>query len=182
MEKGQEKRERLARSKLWAEKKRVYIGSGRTETEYNCKATKVKRYDNRIKKLQDNRNFQTNQGRFLKNLDNKEERPNHRMLKTQQHFGIWNTKFEHKQDAEWIDKAKEKMPSEKQNTVKITKDDVKRKLKSMPDWKGAGPDKRHGFWVEFFRAVHEVLATVFNECIEEGWRGGGGGRGVRMVG
>ena len=40
--------------------------------------------------------------------------------------------MEHKQDAERIDKAKEKMPSEKQNTVKITKDDVKRKLKSMP--------------------------------------------------
>ena len=38
-------------------------------------------------------------------------------------------KVEHKQDAEWIDKAKEKMPSKKQNTVKITKDDVKRKLK-----------------------------------------------------
>ena len=38
-------------------------------------------------------------------------------------------------------RAKEKMPSEKKNTVKITKDDVKRKLKSMPDWKGARPDK-----------------------------------------
>ena len=33
MEKGQEKIKRQARSKLWAEKKRVYIGSGRTETE-----------------------------------------------------------------------------------------------------------------------------------------------------
>ena len=29
--------------------------------------------------------------------------------------------------------------------MKITKDDVKRKLKSMPDWKGAGPDKIQGF-------------------------------------
>ena len=32
MEKGLEKRERLARLKLWAEKKRVYIVSGGTET------------------------------------------------------------------------------------------------------------------------------------------------------
>ena len=40
------------------------------------------------------------------------------------------------------------MPSEKQNTVNITKDDVKRKLKSMPDWKGAGPDKIQGFWLK----------------------------------
>ena len=60
------------------------------------------------------------------------------------------------------------MPSEKQNTVKITKDDVKRKLKLMPDWKGAGPDKIQGFWLKSFTDVHRVLATVLNECIEVG--------------
>ena len=79
-----------------------------------------------------------------------------------------STKVEHKLDAEWNDKAKEKMPSEKQITVKITMDDVKRKLKSMPDSKGAGPDKIQGFWLKFFTAVHEVLATILNECIEVG--------------
>ena len=35
MERGQGNRKRLARSKAWAEKKRVYIGNGRTETENN---------------------------------------------------------------------------------------------------------------------------------------------------
>ena len=30
-------RERLAGSKVWAEKERVYTGNGRTETENNCK-------------------------------------------------------------------------------------------------------------------------------------------------
>ena len=60
------------------------------------------------------------------------------------------------------------MPSEKQNTVKITKDDVKIKLKSMPDWKEAGPDKIQGFCLKSFTAVHEVLATVLNECVEVG--------------
>ena len=60
------------------------------------------------------------------------------------------------------------MPSEKQNTVKISKDDVKRKIKTIPDWKGAGPDKIQGFWLKSFAAVHEVLATVLNECIEVG--------------
>ena len=60
------------------------------------------------------------------------------------------------------------MPFEEQNSVKITKDDVKRTLKSMPDWKGAGPDKIQGFWLKSFTAVHEVLATVLNECLEVG--------------
>ena len=58
--------------------------------------------------------------------------------------------YMHKQDGEWIDKEKEKIPSEKQNTVKITKDDVKRKLKSTSDWKGAVPDKIQSFWSKSF--------------------------------
>ena len=60
------------------------------------------------------------------------------------------------------------MPFEEQNSVKITKDDVKRKLKSMPDWKGAGPDKIQGFWLKSFTAVYEVLATVLTESLEVG--------------
>ena len=34
------------------------------------------------------------------------------------------------------------------------------------DWKGAGLDKMQGFWLKSFTTVHEVLATVLNECIE----------------
>ena len=37
MVKGQEKRESLARTKVSAEKKRVYIGHGKTETKNYCK-------------------------------------------------------------------------------------------------------------------------------------------------
>ena len=36
----------------------------------------------------------------------------------------------------------------------------------MPNWKGAGPDKV--FWLKSFAAVHDVLATVLNECLEVG--------------
>ena len=94
-----------------------------------AKATKVKQYDNRIKQFQDNRNFQTNRRRFFKNLEGKEERTKPPNAEDATSFWkkIWIAKVEHKlQDAGWIDKTKEKMPSEKQNTVKITKDDVKK--------------------------------------------------------
>ena len=43
--------------------------------------------------------------------------------------GILSTKVKHKRDVEWIDKVKEKMLSEKWNSVIISKDGVKRKLK-----------------------------------------------------
>ena len=135
-----------------------------------AKVTKVKRYDKRIKQFQDNRNFVTNHGRFFKNLQGKEERtkPANPEDPTAFRKGIRSTEVEHQRDAEWIVKAKEKMPSEKKNAVKITKDDVKRKLKPMPDWKGARPDKIQGFWLKSFTAVHEALATVLNECVEVG--------------
>ena len=38
MKKGQGNRKRLARSKVWAKKKKVYIGNGRTETDNKCKS------------------------------------------------------------------------------------------------------------------------------------------------
>ena len=65
-------------------------------------------------------------------------------------------------------KRYDKTISEKQNTVKITKNDVTRKLKSMPDWKEEGTDKIQGFWLKSFTAVHAVLATVLNACTEVG--------------
>ena len=46
------------------------------------------------------------------------------------------------------------MLSRKQNTVKIFKDDVKIKSKSMPDWEGAESDEIQCFWLKSFTAVH----------------------------
>ena len=66
MEKGLEQRERLARSKVWAEKKRIVLIVEELKQRISEKATKAKRYDNRIKQFQDDRNFLTNQGTFLK--------------------------------------------------------------------------------------------------------------------
>ena len=120
-----------------------------------AKATKVKQHDNKIKQFQDNRNFQTNQGRFFKNLKGKEERTKPPNADDATAFlkGIWSTRFEQKQDANGLTKQKRRCHL-KNNTVKITKGDVKRRLKSMPDWKGAGPDKTQGFWLKSFPTVH----------------------------
>ena len=81
LEKGLEQKEKFARSKIWTEKK-VYICNGRAKKD---KATKVKRYVNRIKQFQDNRNFQTKH--FSKIVKVKRKGQNREMLKMQQHFG-----------------------------------------------------------------------------------------------
>ena len=108
MEKGQEQREKLATSKISADKKRVYIGNEELKQKITAKASKVKQYNSRIKQLQDNRNFQTNQGRFFKNLEGKKERTKPPNAEDATAFwkAIWSTKVEHKRVAGWIDKQK----------------------------------------------------------------------------
>ena len=73
-----------------------------------AKATKVKRYDKKIKQFQGNMNFETNQGRFFKILEGKEERTKPPNAEDATAFwkGILSTNVKHKLNAEWIDKAK----------------------------------------------------------------------------
>ena len=109
-----------------------------------AKATKVKRYDNRTKQVQDNRNFQTNQARVFKKCEGKEE------IKTPPDAEDVTAFWKGIRSA----KQKRRCYREKQNTVKIFKDDVKIKSKSMPDWEGAESDEIQCFWLKSFTAVH----------------------------
>ena len=79
------------------------------------------------------------------------------MLKMQQHFG-----------KEYG--VRKSSISEMQNGVRKPKRrcHLKRNLKSVPDWKGAGTDKIEGFWLKSFTAVYEALATVWTECLDVG--------------
>ena len=170
IEKERNKEKDLLDQKFEPRRKGFTLVIGELKHRITAKINKVKRYDNDIKQFQDNRNFQTNQGRLFRNLEGKEEGTKSPNAKDAAAFwkGIWSSKVEHKRVAEWIDKAKEKMLSEKQNSVKTTKDDVKRNLKLMPDWKGEEPAKIQGFWLKYFTAVHENLGKVLNEYIKVG--------------
>ena len=72
---------------------------GELKQRITAKATKVKQYDNRMKQFQDNKNFETNQGRFFKNFEGKDERTKPPNAEDATAFwkGIWSTKVEHKQ-------------------------------------------------------------------------------------
>ena len=117
-----------------------------------AKSSKVKRYDNRIKQFQDNRNFQTKQGKVFKNLEGNEEWTNPPNAEDATAFAkeyrVQKSSISRMQNG--LTKQK-KMPFEKQNTVEITKDDVKRKLKSMSDWKRAGAEKYRVFGKNFLQ-------------------------------
>ena len=95
IEKGQEKGEGLAISKYELRRKSFTLVMEELKRRITAKATKVKRYDNRIKLFQGNRNFQNNQGIFFKHLEDKEEGIKLPNLENARAFwkGIWSTKI-----------------------------------------------------------------------------------------
>ena len=95
IEKGQEKGEGLAISKYGLRRKSFTLVMEELKRRITAKATKVKRYDNRIKLFQGNRNFQNNQGIFFKHLEDKEEGIKLPNLENARAFwkGIWSTKI-----------------------------------------------------------------------------------------
>ena len=102
MEKGQEKEKESLDQKYRLRRKGFTSVMEELKQRITAKATKVKRYDKRIKQVQDNRNFHNNQGKIFKNLESDEERtkPPNAEEATAFWKQIWSTKVEHKQDAE----------------------------------------------------------------------------------
>ena len=116
MEKGQEKKKDRLDQNYGLRRKGFTLVVEELKQRITGKVTKVQRYGNRIKQFQYSRNFESNPGRFLKNLEGKEERTKPLNPEDATAFWkrIWSIKVKHKRNTEWIAKAKMKMPSEKQ--------------------------------------------------------------------
>ena len=75
---------------------------------------------------------------------------NHWMLKMQQHswkeYGVQKSSLSRMENGLTKQKRKCHLKNRIQWKSGRIKDDVKIKLKSLPDWKGAGPDKIQDFW------------------------------------
>ena len=133
-----------------------------------AKAAKIKRYTNRIKQFNDNRLFNTNQSRFFKNLEGKEEStiaPNPQDA-TRYWSNIWSGVVTHREEAEWIERVERKLQGPKQEDISISMEDLKKQLKTIPKWKGPGPDGIQGYWLKSFTAIHEKLASHLKDCVD----------------
>ena len=103
IEKDQKKKRKNWLDQKYGLRKRGFIlVMGELKQRITAKVTKVKQYDNRINQFQDNRNFETNQERFFKNFEGKEERT--KRPNAEDATAFWkemrSTKVEHKRDAE----------------------------------------------------------------------------------
>ena len=134
-----------------------------------AKASKIRRYSDRIKQFQQNRMFNNNQSRFYDTLEERlpqqEIQPEVEDSKTFWEE-IWSKPVCHNKQAEWLQKLRGEIESEQQQDITIDKDKLKKVLSGMPNWKAPGPDMVQGFWMKHFTSVHDRLVEQLNTCLE----------------
>ena len=82
--------------------------------------------------------------------------------------GIWGNAVQHNENAEWIKNIDDKVQARKQVNIMIDENDVKEKVKTIPNWKAPGPDGIQGYWIKNLTSIHEKLARILNSCILNG--------------
>ena len=108
-------------------------------------SAKVRRYQERVDRLRQNRMFQNNQRQFYRELNQEGERCDmiSQMLWNQKSFvetyGV-SMEVDHNRDAKWLKNLQSEVSVTKQEMVDITKGSLKKILGRMPRWKSPGLD------------------------------------------
>lgn len=102
-----------------------------------AKSMKIKRYNQRIEQYKINRLFHQDQKRVYQQLSgrvNSNEKPDANESK-RFWSNIWDSKVDHKKDAEWLRELQADKDDVKQDDIRITTDMVIQQTRKIPNWK-----------------------------------------------
>ena len=134
------------------------------------KATKFKRYDQRIEQYRTNRLFQQDQKRVYQQPNGKiesSEKPDTEESRRLWSI-IWETGKSHNNHAEWLKELRSERNKIKLCNIKITTEMVTQQTRKVPHWKCPEPDGVQGYWLKNFPALHERIEAQINDMINNG--------------
>ena len=159
------------------EKKGIKTIQEELKQRITAKADAIRRYTKRCKRFGENRMFDTNERQFYRNLDANEEdkkkpgthgNPDKDEC-TKFWSNIWNNRVEHNRNATWLKDIETDLNDiERQRDLIITLPMVRERLGKMANWKAAGPDGVHGYWLKHLKSLHIRIADQLNDCITSG--------------
>ena len=123
-----------------------------------AKATKIKRYDQRIKQYMINRLFQQDQKGVYRQLNGKIKRNQKRDTEESKRFwnNIWGTGKSRNKNAEWLEELRSERNKIRQGNIQITTKMVTQQTRKLPNCKCPAPDGVHCYWLKIFPALHEL--------------------------
>ena len=133
-----------------------------------AKSTKIKRYTEKVALFEHNRMFTSNQKQFYRNIcgDTVETLTPNEGETAEFWSGIWGRPIAHNGNAEWIKTVKIELSDvEKQEPISITKENVVKQVKTLPNWKAPGTDGIQGYWIKHLKSLHDRIGNHLNECM-----------------
>lgn len=132
---------------------------------------KLRRYNKRVKRYQQNKQFYFNQRRFYRDLTSKPIPKNKTPPSASNLYNFWNNiwgqQINHKRETPWIQEEIQRMKNVPvMSSIQITEDDVCNAIKYTSNWKSPGLDQIQNYWLKHFTNIHPVLACQFQHCIQ----------------
>ncbi|MEM7264391.1 MAG: reverse transcriptase domain-containing protein [Pseudomonadota bacterium] len=82
---------------------------------------------------------------------------------------IWSTETNHDSQAVWIEEVEHELARvQKQQNIRITREDINNATRKFANWKAPGPDGVQGFWFKKLPAMHGKIATHLQQCLDTG--------------
>ncbi|XP_030765049.1 uncharacterized protein LOC115889243 [Sitophilus oryzae] len=140
--------------------------------KFKVKGARLKRYNKTTKRKEQNREFQKNQKKFYQTLENHNKEEVTVENANKEEFlkywsSMWSKPAEYNKKAAWVqweqDKAKNII---EMTSVPITEEDIKYAIKKLKNWKAAGPDNIHNFWMKHFKCLPLVIVRCFEQALQ----------------
>ena len=134
------------------------------------KAAKIKRYNKRIERFNQNKLFSNNQKQFYRNLKSNENQtsgaPPDKEACLNFWKSIWEEEVQHNEDAAWIPSVREELgKADEQPSFVITEALVKNRVRKMANWSSPGIDGLNAYWLKHFSSLHESIASHLMSCL-----------------
>ena len=151
-------------------KKRILCVAEELKQRLRSKAAKIKRYNKRIERFNQNKLFSNNQKQFYRNLKSSDDKSTGSPPNKEECLNfwrkIWEEEAEHNEDAAWIPCVREELgKAEEQSPFVITETLVSNRVRKMANWSSPGMDGLNAFWLKHFSSLHESIALQLMGCL-----------------
>ena len=156
--------------KYRVKKKGLHVVLEELKQRMQAKATKIKRYDQRIEQYSINRLFQQDQKRVYQQLNGKIESSKKPDTEESRRFwsNIWGVEKSHNKNAEWLKELRAERNEIKQGHIQITTEMITQQTRKIPNWKCPRLDGVQGYWLKNLPVLRERIATKIDDMINNG--------------
>ena len=136
----------------------------------SLKSQRLARYNKALRRKIDNDLFHNSEKVFYRNLNKKQDTINSEIPEKEALLNywtdLWKKKESHNEEAEWLSDVENRWKDvSDMEFVNFTREDIEKVVRHVKNWKAAGIDGIHNFWYKKFYALHDILANIITDIV-----------------